>query len=188
MYAGAFVSLATSTVSGPWASSFFQAQLPRVLRHLPGGGQQPPATAADLVNILAIVVVAGALVGACLWLWMAWENRHGCSWARVVSTVLFGISCVIAASFATGSPVGLKVAGLVSWAIGLVVIILLWRSASSQYFRTVKAARRTSRSPRHRRALPAPPDLPARRSRTVRLGRRGRCPVGYDSRRPCPER
>jgi hypothetical protein len=141
MYAGAFVSLAISTVCGPWANSFFQAQLPRVLSHLPGGGQQPPSTAAALVNVLAIVVVAGALVGACLWLWMAWENRHGRSWARAVSTVFFGISCVIAASLATGSPVGLKVAGFVLWAIGLATVILLWRSASSQYFRTVKAAR-----------------------------------------------
>jgi uncharacterized membrane protein YidH (DUF202 family) len=141
MYAGAFVSLATSAVCGPWVSSFLQNQLPRLLAQLPGGGQQPPTVAANLVSVLAIVVVAGALVGAFVWLWMAWQNRHGRSWARVASTVFFGVSCVVAASFATGSPVGLLVAGLVSWAIGLAAVILLWRSPSTQYFRTVKAAR-----------------------------------------------
>jgi hypothetical protein len=108
MYAGAFVSLATSAVCGPWASSFFSAQLPRLLWHLHVGGRQPPTLAANLVSVLAIVVVAGALAGACLWLWMARQNRHGRSWARVASTVCFGVSCVVAASFATGGPASLR--------------------------------------------------------------------------------
>lgn len=144
MYAGAVASLVTSMLSGAWADSFFQAQLPRVLWHLPGGGQQPPSRAAALVSILAITVVAGSFVGAGVWLWMARKNQRGRSWARILSTALFGISCAVAASFAAGGPVGLAVAGLVSWAIGLVTVILLWRSASSQYFRTVKTARANS--------------------------------------------
>src|SRR5262245_59470028 len=39
------------------------------------------------------LVVAGffGLLGIGLWLWMAWANRSGKKWARIVATVLFGI-------------------------------------------------------------------------------------------------
>jgi len=35
--------------------------------------------------------IAGAVALAGLWLWMAWKNKQGRPWARVVSTVFFGV-------------------------------------------------------------------------------------------------
>jgi hypothetical protein len=35
--------------------------------------------------------IAGGLIGAALWLWMAQSCKAGKGWARVVSTVFFGI-------------------------------------------------------------------------------------------------
>src|ERR1700722_18033302 len=36
-------------------------------------------------------LIAGGLIGAALWLWMAQSCRAGKAWARIVSTVLFAI-------------------------------------------------------------------------------------------------
>src|ERR1700677_5275708 len=139
---GAGVSHVPRMCSEECASSFIQEEFPRLLRHLPGGAHQPPTGAeVTAANALAIAVVAGTLIGGGLWLWMAWKNRHGHAWARVLSTVFFGISCAIVAPVAAGNTLGLTITGLVSWAIGLTAVVLLWRSASSQYFRTVKSDR-----------------------------------------------
>jgi hypothetical protein len=84
--------------------------------------------------------IVGGLIGAGLWLWMAWGNRAGKSWARIVSTVLFGIDTISAltalggaTTVSGGGPT--RIYGLVVWLIGLAAIILLWQRASSDYFR-----------------------------------------------------
>ena len=44
-------------------------------------------------EIAAVVTaVIGALIAIGLWLWMAWANRRGRNWARIVSAVFFGIN------------------------------------------------------------------------------------------------
>jgi hypothetical protein len=81
--------------------------------------------------------IASGLIGAALWLWMAQSCRAGKGWARVVSTVFFGIdtlSVVVGAAAVQGGGVS-RIYGFVVWAIGLVAIILLWQRASSEYFR-----------------------------------------------------
>src|ERR1700761_5890172 len=40
---------------------------------------------------LAFVVIVG-LIGVGLWVWMAWANGAGKNWARILSTVFFGIN------------------------------------------------------------------------------------------------
>lgn len=83
------------------------------------------------------VFIAGGLIGAALWLWMAQSCRVGKGWARVVSTVFFGIdtlSVLVGAAAVQGGGVS-RIYGFVVWAIGLVAIILLWQRASSDYFR-----------------------------------------------------
>ena len=81
--------------------------------------------------------IAGGLIGAALWLWMAQSCRAGKGWARVVSTVLFGIDTLsVLVGTATVSGGGLtRIYGFVIWAIGLVAIFLLWQRSSSDYFR-----------------------------------------------------
>jgi hypothetical protein len=84
--------------------------------------------------------IAGGLIGAALWLWMAQSCRAGKSWARVVSTVFFGIdtlSVLVGASAVQGGGLS-RIYGFVVWAIGLIAIILLWQRASSGYFRAAR--------------------------------------------------
>ncbi len=84
--------------------------------------------------------IAGGLIGAALWLWMAQSCRAGKSWARVVSTVFFGIdtlSVLVGATAVQGGGLS-RIYGFVVWAIGLTAVILLWQRASSEYFRAAR--------------------------------------------------
>jgi hypothetical protein len=107
---------------------------------------------------IAITVgIVGALVVIALWLWMARANSQGRNWARILSTVLFGLATLElisvfseaqAAAFhvtslatqptlATGS--SMAVLGLIFWAptwlVGLAAVWLLWRRDSSAFFK-----------------------------------------------------
>jgi hypothetical protein len=84
--------------------------------------------------------IAGGLIGAALWLWMAQSCRAGKSWARVVSTVFFGIdtlSVLVGATAVQGGGLS-RIYGFVVWVIGLIAVILLWQRASSAYFRAAQ--------------------------------------------------
>lgn len=83
--------------------------------------------------------IAGGLIGAALWLWMAQSCRAGKPWARIVSTVLFGIDTLSVLAGAATVPGGglTRVYGFAIWAIGLIAIVLLWQRSSSDYFRGV---------------------------------------------------
>ena len=83
------------------------------------------------------VFIAGGLIGAALWLWMAQKCRAGRGWARIVSTVFFGIETLSLLVATAGSQGGAltRIYGLVVWVIGLIAVILLWRRSSSDYFR-----------------------------------------------------
>ena len=82
------------------------------------------------------ISIAGGLIGAALWLWMAQSCRAGKSWARIVSTVLFGIDTIsVIASFARVTTGGAgRIFSIVVWLVGLAAIILLWQRDSSAYF------------------------------------------------------
>ena len=103
-------------------------------------------TTTTTVHHTAVVLsgILGGVITALLWLWMAWKTRAARSWARVLSTVFFGISCLsligAAATASSRGPGGL-VLDVVEWAIGLVALILLWRPESSQFFRAAQQAR-----------------------------------------------
>jgi hypothetical protein len=82
------------------------------------------------------IFIASGLIGAALWLWMAQKCRAGRGWARIVSTVFFGIetlSLVIGTAAAQGGGLT-RIYGLVVWVIGLIAVVLLWRRSSSDYF------------------------------------------------------
>jgi len=97
--------------------------------------------------------IPGALIGIGLWVWMAQANRAGKGWARITSTVFFGIDCLVlllllagvglvlhsASSSAKPILVLAVVAGVVTWGIGLATIVLLWKRESSEYYAAMKA-------------------------------------------------
>jgi hypothetical protein len=86
---------------------------------------------------ITLVVAAGlALVG--LWLWLAWATSQGRSWARILSTVLFGLATLeVLSALETigknGVPQALFAA--LTWLSGLGAVWMLWRPASSAFFR-----------------------------------------------------
>ena len=89
-----------------------------------------PLTATPL-TITAVIVVFG-LVPIAVWLWMARAASRGKNWARVSSTVLF----VLATLQLTGSRGVVQVFTVaLTWLIGLAVVWLLWRPASSAFFK-----------------------------------------------------
>jgi hypothetical protein len=90
--------------------------------------------------------VLGGLVVIALWLWMARANGQGRNWARIVSTVLFGLATLQLPGAVTQpvSPAGFGAAVLyyggtalvvVAWLAGAVAVWLLWRPASGAFFK-----------------------------------------------------
>ncbi len=91
--------------------------------------------------VIAEFIIVG-LIGAAFWIWMAWSCRAGKSWARIVSTVLFGLDTVgLVTGAASSGAVGVRIYSVVVWLIGLAAIILLWQRSSSEYFAAHRAAK-----------------------------------------------
>ena len=85
--------------------------------------------------IISLAIVSG-LIGVALWLWMAWANNQGKNWARILSTVLFGLATLDLVGV-LGEPktvLGL-IFPLLTWLIGVCTVFLLWRSPSSAFFK-----------------------------------------------------
>jgi hypothetical protein len=91
--------------------------------------------------IVTAIMVAGLVVVA-LWLWMARANGKGRNWARILSTVLFGLATLqLAGAFSQPAAhvvLGVEAFGLLgaalTWLPGVAVVWLLWRPASSAFF------------------------------------------------------
>ena len=106
------------------------------------------------------VVAVFALVVMALWLWMARAAGQGRNWARILSTVLFGLATLqlrgVFAAPVSHLGVGLIVLGVIvpvlGWLGGLAAVWLLWRPASSAFFkhagRSGQPSSRTEASPR----------------------------------------
>jgi ABC-type transport system involved in cytochrome bd biosynthesis fused ATPase/permease subunit len=82
-------------------------------------------------------LVAVLVIGVLLWVWMAWANGKGSGWARIVATVLFVLNTLYLVFAASRAGITAIFVGL-SWVIGLVAIILLWRRESTEYINSQK--------------------------------------------------
>ena len=89
------------------------------------------------------MIVFGLVVPA-LWLWMARANGQGRNWARILSTVLFGLATLQLISQASlqqpagisGSPGGVRRdVPVLALVVGLAAVWLLWRPASTAFFK-----------------------------------------------------
>jgi len=130
MYVGLAASLIGIVIDMTTLSSTRSAILKR----------NPAYTAAQLNSAEHLEIgfsIAGGIIGAALWLWMAQSCRAGKGWARVVSTVFFGIdtlSVLVGVAGVQGGGVS-RIYGILVWVIGLIAIVLLWQRSSSDYFR-----------------------------------------------------
>ncbi len=134
MYAGAAVSAVNLIISLAVIGGL-KAYHGRFLGH-----SLTAAQVSDLNTVIIAAVVTGLVVIA-LWLWMARANGQGRNWARILSTVLFGLATLELTPylFGFGEVFGVTVFGLIfpllTWLVGLAVVWLLWRPASSAFFR-----------------------------------------------------
>lgn len=94
------------------------------------------------VSIVTIIVVG--LISVALWLWMARMNSGGRSWARVTASVLFALWTFytyqsIGDTRGAATLVVSTVIVLLIWLVGLASLFLLWRPASSLFFKSQSA-------------------------------------------------
>ena len=88
----------------------------------------------EVFSIVGTVVIGLIAIG--LWLWMAWANGKGRSWARIVSAVLFGIDTLnLLLSFRRASVIGALILEILVWLAGLGAIILIFNKESVPFFR-----------------------------------------------------
>jgi hypothetical protein len=129
MYAGAAVSLVSLIISLTDISGT-KAAIRRA---------RPSLTVAQVNQlngfIIGLAIVSG-LVGIGLWLWMSWANKEGKNWARILSTVLFGLATLdLFGVFSQPKTALGLVFPLLTWLIGLGAIFLLWRPDSTRFFK-----------------------------------------------------
>ncbi len=127
MYAGAAVSTVPLIVALAYSGDI-QAY------HIAGLGHR--LTAAQIIQwrplIITVVIVVGLVVPA-LWLWMARVTGQGRNWARILSTVLFGLATLQLVGNIR-DVVALFLIDVLTWLVGLAAVWLLWRPASSAFF------------------------------------------------------
>lgn len=165
MYVAAVVEIVYAVADGQWLASYMSSFFTAIeaANTSSSGSQVPASEIKDLILVIAIVV---GIMAALIWLWIAWKNRAGRNWARVVATVLFALSCLGLPDLLTGGhlstvpstftaadgatiavpplaiPAWLIAAGAVNWLLGLAITILLWRRAASRYYDAVSLSRR----------------------------------------------
>ena len=84
--------------------------------------------------IISLAIISG-VVGIALWLWMARANGQGRSWARILSTVLFGLATLDLFGVVSQPKTLLGlVFPVLTWLLGLGAVVLLWRKQSSEFF------------------------------------------------------
>jgi len=87
-------------------------------------------------NLVVTMVLIFGILGVGLWLWMAWKNGNGRSWARIVATVLGGINIAFTLlSLVQGTSPGLSVLlSLLSLALAVTILVLIWRKESTAFY------------------------------------------------------
>jgi hypothetical protein len=129
MYAGAAVSTVSLIVSLADISGT-KAAIRKARPNL-------TATQVSQLNtfIISLAIVSG-VIGIVLWLWMARANGQGKNWARIVSTVLFGLATLdLFGVFSQPKTVLGLIFPVLTWLVGLGAVILLWRPESTAFFK-----------------------------------------------------
>jgi len=100
-------------------------------------------TTAQLSHLRPLIItlaIAFGLAVIALWLWMARATSQGKNWARILSTVLLGLATL---QLLGNHGVDQVFFAVLTWLTGLPAVWLLWRPASSAFFRQCRQAART---------------------------------------------
>src|SRR5450432_2711566 len=121
MYAGAAVSAISLIVT-----LLTIGGLKTAIRSRDPSFTQTQLHSAEVVAVTFAVILG--LIGIGLWIWMARANKAGKNWARITSTVFFGLDTLgLLASFGQAETLLGRLVSLVVWLIGLGAIVMLWR-------------------------------------------------------------
>ena len=110
------------------------------------------STVDSLVTATIAVACVLGLIETGLWIWMAFATKAGKNWARILSTVFFGLEAASAVfgtlayfasssngssntTFASSDTTLGQVVGWLTFLVGLGAIILLWNKESTAYFK-----------------------------------------------------
>ncbi|WP_030528509.1 hypothetical protein [Phycicoccus jejuensis] len=139
MRVGAVLSLVSLVLSFVFAGDIRE----QATQALQDSGQTVDQTLVDsAVTIGIAVAVVFGLLGAGLWLLMAWANGKGKSWARITASILFALSFVtFLIGLAQPTPLLSRVLSIVSIALGGYIVYLLWRKESSEFYAASNAPR-----------------------------------------------
>lgn len=99
-----------------------------------GGDPNSSAYAAGFKS--GAVIAAGVIVS--MWLWIAWEVRHGRNWARIVSAVLLGLGALGLAGRLIVMPFSVvTLSWALCWLAGLGAVILMFQRSVGAFFAPV---------------------------------------------------
>ena len=101
------------------------------------------AQLSHLRPLIVTLVIAVALILVALWLWMARAVGQGRNWARILSTVLFGLATLELTGI---HGLAQLFWAMLTWLTGLAAVWLLWRPASRAFFRQRRQAALTRTS------------------------------------------
>jgi hypothetical protein len=88
-------------------------------------------------RFIIITAIVSGVIGIALWLWMARANGQGKNWARIVSSVLFGLATLdLIGVFSEPETALALVFPVLTWLIGLGTIWMLWRPDSTAFFKS----------------------------------------------------
>jgi hypothetical protein len=133
MWAGAAVSLLSLIVGVATLGSAKDEIRDELTKDDPNVSQST-IDAAYAVGIVVVVVIGA--IGVLVWLWMAWKNGQGRSWARIVATVLGVLNVLftlLAFTRPSVEPASLAFS-LVNLALAITILVLLWRKESSDFY------------------------------------------------------
>ena len=91
------------------------------------------------VNFGIAFAIVVALIGVGLWLWMAHENGAGKLWARTTATVLGVLNILLTLIRLGANTLGANVFGLVSIALAVAILVLLYRPDATAYYKARSA-------------------------------------------------
>jgi hypothetical protein len=134
MYAGAVASLIGIIIDLTTLSVTKSA----IEKHSP---QLTASQVNGMQHALIASAIVGGLIGAGLWIFIAWACRSGKSWARITGTVFFGINTVQGglSNLVVPEAALVKIFWFVVWLVGLAAVVFLWRGSSSAFFKGTQA-------------------------------------------------
>jgi hypothetical protein len=101
--------------------------------------------------LIATLAIAIGLVVIALWLWMARASGQGRNWARILSTVLFGLATL---ELIGNHGLAQVLWAILTWLTGLGAVWQLWRPASSAFFKSTKGPAVATARPAFRSLAP----------------------------------